>query len=227
MHRLNTLLSQNPVFSSLDPSERNNLAQLALPRSFQKGERVAHYGDVWPYLFLVDKGTLTAVKESEEGRSLIIVTLHPGEIFWGAAFFQEAAPMLAALVANQDSRIYLWQRERVLPLLLRNGSVSWELASLLVKRMQRASDIVEELAFQPVAGRLAKLLVSRFADTGTERVSRNLTLDDMAAHIGTTREMVCRILHRFSSQGLIEITRTEFVFTDRQALSQLAQIAPE
>ena len=50
-----------------------------------------------------------------------------------------------------------------------------------------------------------------------------MTLDEMAAHIGSTREMVCRILQRFANQGLIEITRTEFSFTDREQLNLLAQ----
>ena len=227
MKNLSELLARNPVFSHLEAAEQNRLIQQAVPCNFHKGERIAHYGAVWPYLFLLEQGTVTAIKESEEGRRLIIVTINPGEIFWGAAFFQEAAPMLAALVADQYSRIHLWSRERLLPILLRNGRMSWELSCSLVNRMQRASDIVEELAFQPIAGRLAKFLVSRFGESGLERVSRNLTLDEMAAHIGTTREMVCRVLHRFSSQGLIEITRTEFVFTDRDALYQLAQKTPD
>jgi CRP-like cAMP-binding protein len=70
---------------------------------------------------------------------------------------------------------------------------------------------------------LAKFLVGCFGEDPGERISRDLTLDEMAAHVGTTREMVCRILHRFSNQGLIEITRTEFVFTDREGLDQLAR----
>jgi CRP/FNR family cyclic AMP-dependent transcriptional regulator len=172
---------------------------------------------------LVEYGRVTAVKESVEGRSLIIVSIGPDEIFWGAAFFQDQAPMLAALVAEEDCRIHLWSRERLLPLLLSDGKISWELSRLMVGRMQRASEIVEDLAFQPVAGRLARFLIEHFGDRKLDRVARDMTLDEMAAHIGSTREMVCRILQRFATLGLIEITRTEFSFTDREKLSQLAQ----
>jgi hypothetical protein len=48
-----------------------------------------------------------------------------------------------------------------------------------------------------------------------------LTLDDMATRIGTTREMVCRVLYRFADKKLINVTRTEFVLTDRDGLSCL------
>jgi CRP/FNR family transcriptional regulator len=200
------------------------LVQESVSRNYKKGERIAHYGDIWPYIFLVGEGKVTAVKESAEGRILTIVTIEPGEIFWGAAFFQEGLPNLAALVADEDCLIFLWSQERILPILLKNGRFSWELSCLMVDRMQRASDIVEELAFQPVAVRLASFLIDYFKDIESERVARDLTLEEMAARVGSTREVVSRILHRFANQGLIEITRTEFTFTDRDGLRQLAQI---
>lgn len=211
------------IFSHLGNEDQEVLVREAISRTYKSGDWVAHYGDIWPYIFLVEKGKVTAIKESAEGRSLMIVSIGPGEIFWGAAFFQQEAPNLAALVADEDSQILLWAQECFLPILLRNGRLSWEISRIMVSRMQRASDIVEELAFQPVAVRLAGFLVEHFKDRPSERVSRDMTLDEMAARIGSTREMVSRILHRFANQGLIEITRTEFKFTDREGLSQFAQ----
>ena len=111
---------------------------------------------------------------------------------------------------------------KLLPILLRNGQMSWELSRLMVSFMQRASNIVEELAFQPIPGRLARLLLERYNGGKDSPVARDLTLDEMAAHIGSTREMVCRALYRFSDDGLIEITRTEFLFTDQEKLEELA-----
>jgi CRP-like cAMP-binding protein len=100
--------------------------------------------------------------------------------------------------------------------------MGWELCRLMIQRMQRASAIVEELAFQPVAGRLARLLIDHFTSAGEESIERSLTLDEMAARVGTTREMVCRALYRFADKKLINVTRTEFVLTDRDGLSHLA-----
>jgi CRP-like cAMP-binding protein len=131
--------------------------------------------------------------------------------------------MPVSLSAEQDSRVLLWSREQLLPILLNKGAALWELCQLLIWRVRRASDVLEELAFHPVAGRLAKFLVDQYGKSGEERIKRELTLDEMAAHIGSTREMVCRILQRFSTQGLIEITRTEFTFTNWDHLAKLAQ----
>ena len=129
--------------------------------------------------------------------------------------------MPVTLAAREASRLYLWSREIAEPILARNGRVSWELCRLMAGRMQRASAILEEMAFQPVAGRLARLLLDHFELAGDAAISRHLTLDEMAARIGSTREMVCRALYSFSDKSLIEVTRTEFVLTNRDGLARL------
>jgi hypothetical protein len=74
-----------------------------------------------------------------------------------------------------------------------------------------------------VSGRLARLLLDDFEVVDDQAISRHLTLDEMAARIGSTREMVCRALYNFSDKKLIEVTRTEFVLTDRAGLTRLVE----
>ncbi|MFZ5821456.1 MAG: Crp/Fnr family transcriptional regulator [Chloroflexota bacterium] len=219
MPDIESLLSGHTIFSSLDKAQQAIFQREAILRSYQKGAFIVQYGDVWPYLFVIVKGRVTAAKESGEGRSLVVATFDPGNVFWGLAFFDDGAVMPVSLEATEEASLYLWPRERILPVIFQNGKFSWELSRLMVGRMQRASDIVEELAFHPVAGRVARLLLDNFRpDQGA--APRHLTLDEMAARVGTTREMVCRILYRFAEQGAIQINRTEFIFTDRGILEE-------
>ena len=213
------LLHSNPVFQPLSEAERDEFASLARGREVHKGEYLCHYGDDWPYLFMVAHGEIEASKESAEGRSLLVTTLKANEIFWGLSFFDPQLGMPVSLLARKPSRVYLWNRETCLPFLLQHGALSWELSRLMVQRMLRASDMVEELAFQSVTGRLARLLLEQYPADQLS-VERYLTLDEMAARIGTTREMVCRILYRFAAQGAIQINRTVFVFKDRGLLEE-------
>jgi CRP/FNR family transcriptional regulator, cyclic AMP receptor protein len=225
MSNLTQLLADNPVFAHLAESEREQLAQQATRKRYSKGEWIAQYGDTWPYLFVVATGTVHASKESSEGRSLIVLTLEPGDIFWGMAFFLENAMTPVLLQAQTPCEFYLWSRDQLLPWLWENGRVSWELSCLMVQRMLRASQIVEELAFQPVRGRLARLLLERYGGAVNDFVARDLTLDEIAAHVGTKREMVCRLLYEFAEEGTIEISRTEFMITDWRKLKGHAQSA--
>lgn len=223
MTSIEALLTGNPVFGTLPAAKRSALQRDALPCRLRKGEVLLQRGDVWPYLFIVASGSICAQKESSEGRNLVVTTFKNGDIFWGLGFFYEEMPMLVTLRACEASLVYLWGRERLLPTIMESGEFSWELARLMVTKMARASEILEEMTFQPVAGRLAKLLVNSFQNTPEGTAARDLTLDEMAARIGSTREMVCRFLHRFANEGIIDITRTEFRVIDQGRLSDLAQ----
>lgn len=220
MRDLAANLARSSVFGALSESERTQLTHLAIHKKYAKDEWIAAYGDPWPYLFMVAKGEVHALKESREGRSLIVMMLDAEDIFWGTGFFIEGAPMPVLLEAHTATKLYLWSRETVVPWLQMNGPATWNLMTLMVRRMMRASDIVEELAFQPVKGRLARMLLSLYGETENEFVPRDLTLDEMAALIGTKREMVCRLLYEFAEEGTIEIKRTEFMIADRGKLEQ-------
>ena len=218
VENLPNLLTQNELFSSLSAQERALIVEQAHPRKFMAGEWLAHHGDVWPYLFMVTAGTIYGVKESVEGRSLIVLTLKPGDIFFGMAFFEDDSPLLLGLQAHQDCQIYLWHREQLMPLLWTNGRFSQELSRLMMHRMQQGSMFMEDLAFLPVRERLARLLLDRYGTAVDKFVARDLTLDEMASHIGTKREVVCRMLYRFEAEGVLELHRTEFMITDRKKL---------
>lgn len=215
-------LSKTPLFSRLEPPRLADLVRLSIHRSYPAGQWITHYGSDWPYLFFVEAGTVTALKESQEGRSLVVITLGEGEVFWGAGFFKEGIGMPVALVADQASTLRLWSRDKLLPTLLSSGQFTWDLAQLMAERMMRASRILEELAFQPVAGRLALMLLEQFEGSSGDTMTRDLTLDEMAARIGSTREVVCRHLYHFADQGAIQINRTEFKITDQSLLENLA-----
>lgn len=217
------MLKNNPVFKNVQGDLQDKLISLAKPRDYSSNSFLTLAGEYWPFLFLVGKGNLVILKESSEGRTLTITELGHDEIFWGPAFFDAKIPNPASMQFTQDSSICLWQRDEVLPIFLENGSITWELSKLMLDRMLKASDIITGLAFQPVAGRLANLLMNYPHQSDGGPIIRTLTLDEMAMRIGTTREMVCRFLQGFADQGLIKITRTEMEIIDRDQLTFLAQ----
>ena len=81
------LLHSNPVFQPLSETEQEEFASLARMREYQKGEFLCHNGDSWPYLFLIAHGQIEAIKESAEGRSLLVATFHSERNFLGTGIF--------------------------------------------------------------------------------------------------------------------------------------------
>lgn len=217
------LIAHHPVFRSIDKATLARINNLAVLKKYLKGDFLVHQGEIWPYLFLVKKGTIAAEKDSEDGRTLVAATIGNGELFWGLAFFMEDASMPAAFEVIEDAEILLWSRSDLISILQTHGAFSWELGKLAVQRMLQASEVLESMTFHPIAVRLARLLMGISKDEVQNPIERSMTLDEMAARIGSTREMVCRLLYRFSDEGLIKITRTEFTVVDAENLHKRAQ----
>ena len=99
----------------------------------------------------------------------------------------------------------------------------WDLVQVLARRMRHASGFVEELGFQPVAGRLARLILMMAEASDDPQINRDMTLEEMAAMTGTTSVMVCKVLSRFADEGLINVSRTDFELIDKDQLGALAK----
>lgn len=210
-----------PFHDHLSNEIQRRVDETRIGRRYEPGEVIVQQGQVWPNLFLVVEGEIHALKASMEGRSLVPSKLTDGDVFWGLAFFLPGTPMPITLQAHTRTVLAMWTYEHLEPILVENGLFAWQLCQMMVGRMQAASDVIEELAFQPVLGRLAGLILNEFGG-GEEYKARTLTLDEMAAHIGSTREVVCRNLQRMVEQGLIDMTRTELKVTDAQGLQRIA-----
>jgi CRP-like cAMP-binding protein len=194
---------------------------LAVERSLAKGEYLAHYGEFWPYILFVRSGIINVLKLSPEGRNLGALRLESGEIFLNPSFLDEG-PLPASLEVKEAGTVYLWHWDKILGLLQQNNEVLWDLCMLLAHRIRQASEYVEELVFQPVHGRLARLLLDQFAVGDDTQVARELTLDEMSTMIGTTPVMVCKMLSRFAAEGLVKVSRTQFELLNRSELEKMA-----
>ncbi|MGZ5474853.1 MAG: Crp/Fnr family transcriptional regulator [Thermoanaerobaculia bacterium] len=93
--------------------------------------------------------------------------------------------------------------------------------------MRRLVGLIEELSFTTVRGRLAMLLVRLVKSEGqtTER-GHEVTLppnQDLAAQIGTVRELVSRNLGRLQAEGLIRLDGKRMIVPDIEALAGSAE----
>ena len=136
---------------------------------------------------------------------MLVTEFQTHDVFWGLGFFIEDAKMPVALVAKGEVELYLWCVEDLKPIILNNGGFSWELVRLMIQRMEFASGRLNDFAFQPTTSRLAGVILDHYQGAVDDYVSRDMTLDEMAARIGSTREMVCRHLYQFADQGVIQI----------------------
>lgn len=214
------LLANSLIFRNLSTQDQEDLSRFALSRTLADGDFLALQGNIWPYLLLLNSGVLKTHKVSPQGRSLGALRLAAGQLFCSPSLIDDG-PLPATLEGGEDCELFLWHKDRILPYLERNNKALWDLSILLVQRMRYASEMVEDLAFHPVANRVARLLLKQHKQSGDDLVDRNLTLDEMASMIGTTPVMVCKILSQFADQGMIKVSRTEIEFVNLADLENL------
>lgn len=222
MPKILDCLSKAPVFSKLTEHERTDLAAVTTEKKFGKDEYVCWQGEVWPYVAYIASGRLEWAMLSPEGRRQVVFALQPCDVVWGHSVV-DGLSMPASLEVREDTVLYLWERDSILPVIQQNAQASWDVANILIQYMRNVREVVYGFAFHPVAGRLARLLLTHYNATDGQLAPRNLTLDQMADTVGTTRELVSRTLHRFANEGLIYVNRVEFAFLDRERLESLAR----
>jgi len=217
------MMSKALVFRKLNKKELTKLCELAVCRDLKKGQIISLYNDLLPYIILVQKGIMVMARESHKGHSLVLRTFKPGDIFLGHAII-DGGPTPGTLQAIQtNTRIYLWHKDHLMPIIKQNPEALWEITTILMKRMREASNTINQMAFEDVLTRLASLILDEYYSKDQHQVPRNMTLDDMAARIGTKREVVCRLLYRLRDKGIIEITRNQFLIKDIENLKLLAK----
>ena len=86
--------------------------------------------------------------------------------------------------------------------------------------IRKRRETISDLAFQPVTGRLAKLLLERVPASEVS-AERDLTLDQIASMVASSPEVVCRTLYQLQRNGLLQVTRAIITLHDRDALNRL------
>ena len=220
MDHLADLLKRVEVFEQLTDAERGDLARLATRRSLAKDESLCHQEDNWPYVLYIAHGSLRSMITAPDGRTYVVSSWNKGEVFWAHTIFDHD-PMPSTLIAVRTTNLYQWNGEKALEIVLKNQQAVRALLRRQTLLIRKRRESIYNLAFNPVASRLAKLVMEKFAATDEPTVQRDLTLGEMADMIASSPEVVCRLLYQFQTAGAISISRASITLHDREALKKL------
>jgi len=217
-------LAEKEVFKKLPSKVIIKLAEYAIPRKLSPGEYLCRQGETWPYVVYLEAGQLRWSLLSSGGKEHQLFTVNNGEIFWAHSIFDDQ-PMPASLVSIQDTKAYVWSRDLILPILKKYPDAMWEITKKLTGIMREAREIIYGLAFQPLAARLAGFLLNSLEEPDNNSLEREMTLEEMAAVLATSPEVVCRLLYQFQTDGILKITRTHITLEDPGALKKLKSLS--
>ncbi len=224
---LDGVLSEAPLFSELDSEATQALLDSMEETQLPRGEVLFREGDAGDRVFVVIEGKVKLGRQSADGRENLLAILGPGQMFGELSLF-DPGPRSATVTAVTDSVLWWLSHERLLAWLDGRPEVARGMLSQLASRLRRANDIVADLVFSDVPGRVAKALLElsrRFGAPaeGGIRVAHDLTQEELAQLVGASRETVNKALADFSSRGWIRLEQRSVVLLDVDRLRRRAR----
>jgi CRP/FNR family transcriptional regulator len=214
-----TLLRAIPYFFSLDDAAIEQVAQKVISRSFQAGEIIFLEGDANAGLHLVVGGLCKVYRISEEGREHVLTTLGPRDSC-NEVPVVDLGPNPANFAALEDSTVWIISGEAMDQLRRECPELNDAIIKNLAMRCRQLVQRVYNLSFLSVTGRLAAFLLQQ-KDEQDEFSRRRWTHDEIAANLGTVREMVGRAFRELQQSKLIKVDRHQIEIVDELGLREL------
>lgn len=214
------LFARIDLFRSLSDATRRRLARVVHLERYAAGAWVLFEGDPCQNVYFIVAGRVSISRTAPSGREQVLAELGPGEAFNVVPALQPAAIQHATVRALTPLTLLSITREDFLSLV--QECPDWALALLrnLAERISRMVNLVADLSLLPVRGRLARFLLAHASEGA---VTRRWTQEEIAAHIGTVRDVVGRTLRQFADEGLIRLERQRIMLVDRERLKAEAE----
>ena len=215
------VLRRVPIFSELTETEIKFLSERAVPRRFAAGELLFNEGDACAGLFVIESGNVRLFKSSAAGREQVLAIDGPGSSIAELPVFDGGNYPASAAAVNEVTALFV-SRQDFHSMCLVHPQVALKVLRIVGKRLRTLVGIIEELSFTTVRSRLISLLLKFARHTGNKSGAVTITLpasnQELAAQIGTVRELVSRNMSRLQAEGLIKIDGREVTIPSLQAL---------
>jgi CRP/FNR family transcriptional regulator len=212
-----------PYFTVLSAEEVKRIENEVLECSFAKGEILFLEGESCRGLYVVKSGQVRIYKSSPEGREQVLLIAKPGDSFNDVPVF-DGGPNPASASALKPSTVYIISKETLLSLVA-DCPAALAIIKLLSMRLRRLTMMVEDLSFRNIVSRLARMLLNLAVVEGRVSPMPRLTHDEMAAIVGSVRDVVGRALRALERTGAIRIEGQRIFVEDPEKLREMSQIS--
>ena len=217
-HKL-SLLHKNEYFEGLEEGLLKQVAAHMQLREFERGEALFWEGDACAGLHIIEQGFVKLYRLSPQGRQYIVRVLQEGETCNEVPTFDDGANPVN-VEALETTRAWVIQPDILRELLQKHPEFAQKVVNNFAKNLRGLVRMVSEMAFYQVTHRLARLL----SEQPPDELSRTpWTQEQLAARLGTVREVVARSLKELERSGAIQMEKRRIAVSDPDVLAQWAQ----
>ena len=215
-------LRKMALLDNLTDATLEQLAQAMIRRKFASQETILFEGDVCEAAYWIASGAVRIYRLSPDGREQVLIQLEKGQPFNTVPPLRPEGINQASARTLMDTELYVLLKADYLRLIRTCPDLSYAVLEDFAGRLEHLTNLVENLALHSVRGRLARFLLDQAEDQG--KITQSWTQDEIAAHLGTVRDMVGRALRSFIDGGVVRKERNRLVIIDRAALEGEAEL---
>ena len=211
-----------PIWNKLTREQQQRLSDVTELQQIKRGTVIHDGSPECKGMVLVKSGQLRAYLLSDEGREITICRFFEMDICLFSASCVMPNMMFDVFIeAEKDTEIFVIPACLYQNLMDESLPLSTYSRDLITNHFSEVMWLMEQIMWRSFDKRLAGFLVeeSRIEETD----SLKITHEKIAAHMGTAREVVTRMLRWFQSEGMVKLTRGTVELTDKKALLALAE----
>jgi CRP/FNR family transcriptional regulator, cyclic AMP receptor protein len=208
------ILARNPLFKGLQDFYIKDLAEKGEIKSWPAGTQIISEGEAGDAVYFILSGRVKVTLYGEEGREIVLAVLKDGDMF-GELSIIDDQPRSANVEAVKKLECLVISKNAFLEYLATHHKVYMMLFAYLTGRLREATRKIGGLALLDVCGRIAHTLIgmSKSGPSSKEKVIsvERLTHEELAAMIGSSREVVSRALKKMTQEGYIKMEKDKIL----------------
>jgi CRP/FNR family transcriptional regulator, cyclic AMP receptor protein len=197
-----------------EPSEHAKaLAELGVRRRYAKGVLLMQEGDFGDIIYVLQRGRCKVFATDDDQREIIYGYIEPGEYFGEMSL--DGGKRSANVITLEECECAVVTQATLRQYTLENPQFAFELIDRVIARARAATQAVRDMALLDVYGRLARQLETMAPSTpdaaGERAISENVTQQELANRVGSSREMVSRIIKELERGGYLALRQRHIV----------------
>jgi CRP-like cAMP-binding protein len=201
----NETLGLSILFEGLPTEQLDIIADIAMEKSYHRGESIFFEGDLGNGFYMVVEGRVKIFKLSSAGKEHILHIFGSGEPFGEVPVFH-GKPFPANAEAIEATTTIFFPRARFVKVVEQSPAIALNMLAVLSLRLRRFASQIENLSLKEVPARLASYLLYLSEEQGnSERVDLDISKGQLASLLGTIPETLSRIFARMNDEGLIAV----------------------
>lgn len=210
-----------PIWDKLTAQERALLEGSAVRRTAPKGTLLHNGSTDCVGLILICSGQLRAYILSDEGREITIYRLFERDMcLFSASCMMRSIQFDVTLEVEKDAELWIIPADVYKEIMAQSAVLANYTNELMAARFSEVMWLIEQIMWKSFDKRLAAFLLEESTLDNSDTLT--ITHDKIAAHMGTAREVVTRMLRYFQSEGMVSLSRGIVELKDRKHLEELA-----